>query len=198
VEAEEVEEPGEVYPTGPVARPMPPLVQPGTGGRRPRPVARPYPTQTAPPTRPVTHPGRAAPPIVERRPVPPPVAPRPQQPPPSPPLRRRPPRELHVDLPSEQVETELISERRLVGLPSEQPSRERKRRPRREREAEFETVQPLLAQRPARREAPELSAEHEELLAFIQHPTRQSLRQAILMNEILGSPVGLRSFEDKF
>jgi hypothetical protein len=31
VEAEEVEEPREVYPAGPVARPMPPLAQPATG-----------------------------------------------------------------------------------------------------------------------------------------------------------------------
>jgi len=198
VEAEEVEEPREVYPAGPIARPMPSPVQPTTGGRQPRPVARPYPTQTAPPTRPVTHPGRAAPPIVGRRPVSPPVASRPQQPPPTPPSQRRPPPELHVDLPSEQAEKELTSERRRMRLPSEQPSRERKRRPKREREAEFETVQPSLAQRLPPREARELSAEDEELLAFIQHPTQQSLRQAIVMNEILGSPVGLRAFEDKF
>jgi hypothetical protein len=198
MEAEEIEEPADVYPAGTGPRPMPPPARPATGRRGPRPVARPYPTPTAPPTRPVPRPGHAAPPTVERRPAPPPVTPRPQQPPPSPPFERRPPRELHLDLPSERVETKRRSTRRRAGLPSKRAPRERKRRPKLKRGVEIEILEPSLAQRFAPRKTRDVQGEQDELLAFVQHPTRQSLRQAIVMNEILGPPVGLRPFEDKF
>jgi hypothetical protein len=63
---------------------------------------------------------------------------------------------------------------------------------------EIEILEPSLAQRFAPRKTRKVQAEKDELLASVQHPTRQSLRQAIVMNEILGPPVGLRPFEDKF
>jgi hypothetical protein len=57
MEAEEIEEPADVYPAGTGPRPMPPPARPATGRRGPRPVARPYPTPAGPTAR---HPATAA------------------------------------------------------------------------------------------------------------------------------------------